>query len=85
MDCLNYGIRVDTIPNDGRFSCNCTNFGFGGLNCEIVPLPRSQFLFQVCLSMILYVELSLSPLPEQGSINDSMNFVQPTCSVGSLV
>ncbi len=49
MDCQNYGIRVDSIPGDGHFDCNCTNTGYQGFNCEIAPPPLSQFTFQVRL------------------------------------
>lgn len=48
MDCLNFGVRVDGMPNDGRYTCDCSKTGYSGSNCQIVPPPLSQLQFEVC-------------------------------------
>ena len=46
-DCLNFGVRVDAVLNDGHFTCNCAGTGYSGPNCQTAPPPIAHYQFEV--------------------------------------
>merc|ERR1712232_135744 len=64
-DCDNFGLRVDTVMFDQRFSCDCNGTGHIGENCELSASASGSMnstaqVVSISVAVVLLVALVVS-------------------------